>query len=272
MAEILPTDAAPPAGNWRGRLARMGRGRALAAITLFSMAASLLVTALIMRGLNVPAHGFGEGLMIAVLVPLVVAPAASYGYLVLLYELEAAHAQLARSAMRDSLTEIHNRRYLMERLSAETAKAARIGSPLALLMIDVDRFKDVNDAHGHPVGDIVLREVARSCAACVRPYDVLARFGGEEFAVLMADTPFAEAMAVAERMRDEVSRMRVALDAAGVLGATVSIGVSLLEAGETAPGALIARADAALYEAKRRGRNCCAHVAAGERRAPATGP
>jgi len=260
MAQTLPDEQAPRAPGWRGRLSQMGRARALAAITIFSVMASLIVTAAIMRVLHVPSEGFRQGLMIAVLVPLFVAPAASYGYLVLLYEIETAHAQLARSVMRDSPTEIYNRRYLMDRLDAEAVKAARTANPLALLMIDVDRFKDINDAHGHPAGDIVLRAIARCCGACLRPYDVLARFGGEEFAVLMADASLAEAMAVAERIRGEVGQLRISLDAARVVGATVSIGVSLLAANEPTGTALIARADAALYEAKRRGRNRCAHA------------
>jgi len=270
MPQTPPDEQAPRATGWRGRLSRMGRARALAAITLFSIAASLFVTAAIMLVLQVPSQGFRQGLMIAVLVPLFVAPAASYGYLVLLYELETAHAQLARSAMRDSLTEIYNRRYLMERLAAEAVKAARKANTLALLMIDVDRFKDINDAHGHPAGDIVLREIARSCGACLRPYDVFARYGGEEFAVLMADTSLAEAMAVAERIRSEIGKLRISLDAARVLGATVSIGVSLLAADDPTSAALIARADAALYEAKRRGRNCCAHAVSTEPAPPIT--
>jgi len=236
----------------------MGRARALAAITLFSIAVSVVFTGLLMLAMHVPHDRFAGGIFIGALVPLIVAPAASYGYLVLLYELKHAHARLAESAVRDSLTGIYNRSYLMERLELEIVKASRTAAPLALLMIDVDRFKGINDAHGHPTGDLVLREIARTCAVCLRPYDVLARFGGEEFAVLMAETSLTVAWEVAERVRRQVSVLRIALDAQLTVDTTVSIGLGLLEAGERAPAALIARADAALYEAKRNGRNRCA--------------
>lgn len=258
----MTIEATSAQGGWRTRIVRMGRTRALAAITLFSVAASVLVTALLMLALHVPRTAFAGGILIGAAVPLIVAPVASYAYLVLLYELEQAHARLAASVVRDSLTDIYNRRYLMERLATEIDKAARAASPLALLMIDVDGFKGINDAHGHPTGDRVLREIAQACAACLRPYDVLARFGGEEFAVLMADTPLDTAWEVAERIRGQVGALRIALDAHATVAATVSIGLGLLDARERTPTALIARADAALYTAKRNGRNRCAHVPA----------
>jgi diguanylate cyclase (GGDEF)-like protein len=162
-------------------------------------------------------------------------------------------ADLALASRRDALTGLPNRRAFEEDLAREAARAARTGAPLAVVVLDVDRFKAVNDAHGHAAGDAVLRAVAARAGAAVRAGDVLARVGGEEFAILLAGADLARAVEAAERLRRALAAAPV--EAAGLaLRVTASFGCAALGAGE-APQALVARADARLYEAKRDGRD-----------------
>ncbi|WP_457420525.1 diguanylate cyclase [Roseateles sp. P5_E7] len=171
-------------------------------------------------------------------------------------ELQAANAALEHLATRDPLTGLHNRRSLDARLAEAHALDRRYGSTNGrvhgLLLVDVDHFKRVNDEFGHPAGDEVLRRLAQLLQASVRATDVAARFGGEEFAVLLPELAGpAEAVMAAEKIR-------AAVEAAvfpGVGKVTVSIGVSLAAPDDVELRPLIARTDAALYEAKRGGRN-----------------
>lgn len=158
--------------------------------------------------------------------------------------------QLARLATIDGLTGLRNRRWLDDAFARQIARAAGTGQAASLLMVDVDHFKRLNDAHGHRVGDRVLRQVAHTLASGIRPVDLLARYGGEEFAVLLPGLALETAMAVAERLREAVEEDRIE----GVPRATVSIGVATLRDGEPLAG-LLERADAALYRAKQSGRN-----------------
>ena len=127
------------------------------------------------------------------------------------------------------------------------ARAERYGNPLALAMLDVDHFKEVNDAHGHLVGDEVLRELAALLRSATRPETVVARYGGEEFVVLLPDADRNDALAVAERLHSATAQV-------STVSVTVSIGLALLTA-EDSGDDLMASADAALYEAKTLGRN-----------------
>lgn len=156
----------------------------------------------------------------------------------------------------DMLTGTGNRRYLEIRLRDEFAHAMRHRRPLCLLMMDIDHFKNVNDSHGHPAGDQVLRQLAAGLLAQVRAEDVVVRYGGEEFLILARDLPPAQGIEFAERLRDHVQRTPVALPGGGKLSITVSVGVAGLQHDrDSDSAAVIARADRALYEAKRRGRN-----------------
>jgi diguanylate cyclase (GGDEF)-like protein len=163
--------------------------------------------------------------------------------------LELALEELATT---DPLTGLANRRRFDERLRHETERSVRTGSPLTLLLLDIDHFKSVNDTRGHPVGDILLRAVAGQCRTTVRTIDLVARVGGEEFAVLLVDLALHEAEQVADRMRKVVESTVVHLTHQPPLECTVSIGVAEL-AGD--PDELVSRADAALYRAKAEGRN-----------------
>ena len=175
---------------------------------------------------------------------------------------EAAQRQLLESALRDGLTRAFNRRYFVQRLGAEIRFAERHGQPLALLMLDIDQFKKVNDSHGHMIGDDVLRAVVGVLSDTLRAEDVLARYGGEEFAVLVRGVSAENARLLGERLRREVEEMALSKETGEALPVTISVGIStfpLAEAGE-APAEktgekLIELADAALYRAKKAGRN-----------------
>jgi diguanylate cyclase (GGDEF)-like protein/PAS domain S-box-containing protein len=167
--------------------------------------------------------------------------------------------ELERLARTDSLTGLSNRRVLQESLERAAALARRHRQPLALILLDIDRFKQVNDRYGHPAGDAVLVEVAQRLAATMRSGELLARVGGEEFACLITDARAEEAITVADRARRVMAAMP--FQAAG--GLTVSAGVGLMRAPEDGD-CLYRLADRALYDAKREGRNRTRCLAAGD--------
>jgi diguanylate cyclase (GGDEF)-like protein len=164
---------------------------------------------------------------------------------------QARHLQNLAST--DDLTGLPNRRALLAYADDAIAQAQRDATPLAMLMIDVDHFKRINDGHGHAVGDQVLRHVARVLASGLRGRDRLGRLGGEEFLAVLPGASVAQAQQVAERMRHAIERTPL-IGASGEVRFTVSIGVAGAQIAETA-AALVARADAALYRAKNGGRN-----------------
>jgi two-component system, cell cycle response regulator len=175
---------------------------------------------------------------------------------------EAAQRQLLESALRDGLTRAFNRRYFIDRLGAEIRFAERHSQPLALLMLDIDHFKTLNDSHGHLIGDDVLRAVVGVLGDTLRQEDVLARYGGEEFAVLVRGVKKDNARLLGERLRREVAEMALAKEGGEKLGVTVSVGVAMfpLENPADVPSEqmgkrLIELADAALYRAKNGGRD-----------------
>jgi two-component system cell cycle response regulator len=171
---------------------------------------------------------------------------------------EQAQRQLLESALRDGTTHAFNRRYFLQRLGAEVRFADRHQQKLALLIIDLDHFKQVNDSHGHHAGDEVLRQLVTLLGHTLRAEDVLARFGGEEFAVLARGIPEGGALQLAERLRKLVEATEFMI-AQRPLRCTVSVGVAVFPfegaKGETAAEKFIERADAALYRAKQAGRN-----------------
>jgi len=180
---------------------------------------------------------------------------AAVAALALLREGLAAMAdELAHTAAIDPLTTLFNRRYLHTRLDAELERSRRLGLPVALLMIDVDTFKEINDRLGHQTGDAVLRKVSEIIKRSVRASDVCTRYGGDEFAVIVPENA-STATQTAERIRQRVASFRwEALGIPPSQRVTLSVGVALSELGE-APHSLLGRADARLYEAKARGRN-----------------
>ena len=160
-------------------------------------------------------------------------------------------------ALTDSLTGLYNRRYLTAHLEGLMARAAAGADGPALLAMDIDRFKNINDSYGHPGGDAVLCEISQRIARNVRPFDLVARYGGEEFVVVMPETPMAVAAAVAERLRHAIADdLFVSPELPSGVPVTISIGVAAtLPDGDDTSAALLKRADDALYTAKRTGRN-----------------
>ena len=169
--------------------------------------------------------------------------------------------KLFESALRDGLTSTFNRRYFVDRLQSEIRFAVRHEKTLALLFVDIDYFKKINDEHGHLAGDQVLAGVARVMLSTIRAEDVLARYGGEEFAVICREIEADGALALGERLRIAVAQHRFE-HAGKVIPVTVSVGIAAERKIEDAQ-AFIAAADAAMYEAKRAGRNrVCVHKSA----------
>ncbi len=158
-------------------------------------------------------------------------------------------------AVTDQLTGLYNRRYFERHLNVMLGKAQEQDRDLALMIIDIDHFKAVNDTYGHDIGDAVLREFSARLRRNIRGVDLACRFGGEEFVVLMPDTDSSQADAVAERVRQSIAEQTFQVGTPRPLSVTVSVGVSLNESLGDTPEGMIKRADVALYRAKREGRN-----------------
>jgi diguanylate cyclase (GGDEF)-like protein len=168
--------------------------------------------------------------------------------------LDIDNARLRRLSVTDPLTEAYNREFLQQRLPQIIEQAERRDEPMAVAMLDVDHFKAVNDQFGHEVGDKVLAEVAHRLRAAIRSGDLLVRYGGEEFLVLLPGSNATRAAEVAERMRLKMDDDPI--DISGTrIHVRISIGVAEYRRGEDSPGQLVRRADTALYAAKGRGRN-----------------
>jgi diguanylate cyclase (GGDEF)-like protein len=171
-------------------------------------------------------------------------------------EEESFQRRLYESSMKDTLTNLANRRCLAERLVSEIGHARREKGELAVLMIDLDHFKSVNDRFGHLAGDQVLRAVAMCGGQVLRAGDLFARYGGEEFAIIARGADRGSAAALAERLRHAIGELRVEVGA-GAIGVTVSVGIAVLAEcdGDDDAVELFARADSRLYAAKLGGRN-----------------
>ena len=163
--------------------------------------------------------------------------------------------EMRRLATHDALTGLPNRRHVESVADTTIADARRHGRPVGLLLFDLDRFKDVNDVHGHAAGDEVLCHIARLARGVLRPVDVLARFGGEEFVVLLPDTDAAGAGALGERLRHAVADAHIPTSA-GHLPVTISVGCIARDPADLPFEVLLREADRALYQAKAAGRDC----------------
>jgi diguanylate cyclase (GGDEF)-like protein len=170
------------------------------------------------------------------------------------YDNAVLHSQVQRLASTDPLTGLHNRRTFFELSAARFTAALRGDEPTAAIMVDIDHFKRVNDAHGHAVGDDVIKEVAMRLRGVLRHDDLLGRYGGEEFVLLLPGTTAANAAHLAERLRHAVTDTPVPTRT-GPLEVTVSVGATQVQATDSIVEDALARADAALYRAKQGGRN-----------------
>jgi two-component system cell cycle response regulator len=170
-------------------------------------------------------------------------------------QLLKAREDLREQATRDSLTHLWNRNSILEALSRELARGARESSPLGIVIVDLDHFKNINDNHGHPAGDAVLREAARRMQSGVRQYDSIGRYGGEEFLILLPNCGAVESYSQAERLRKQLTQADIRFNDIS-LRITASFGVTAAIPGQpwTAEG-LVRKADEALYVAKNSGRN-----------------
>ncbi len=179
-------------------------------------------------------------------------------FALMIRRVEKERAIVQQQAETDKLTGIYNRRHFESSLEREIERARRYGSPLSLLMIDVDNFKQLNDTHGHLVGDRMLYRLARECESCLRTSDIFCRYGGDEFVIVAPETSALAAMAMARRMRQNIDALGMD-QSFGTLG--ISIGIAVWEDNFKTNDDFIAAADSALYQAKSAGRNReCLHT------------
>ncbi|MGK7928390.1 MAG: diguanylate cyclase [Spirulina sp.] len=169
-------------------------------------------------------------------------------------KLKKALAELEKLATTDPLTGISNRRYLLALGEREFRRVCRYNRPFSILMLDLDRFKNINDTYGHEIGDDVLKKIAKVTANALRSVDSFGRFGGEEFVVLLPETNLKDAIEVAERIGQNIAEMQF-FHLEKMIGVTTSIGVSSYQVGDRRIDDIIRRADKGLYQAKRSGRN-----------------
>jgi diguanylate cyclase (GGDEF)-like protein len=168
------------------------------------------------------------------------------------------HAEIEKMATTDGLTGLFNHRLFQEKLSAEFKRLNRSSKPLSLLLADIDYFKKINDTYGHPVGDLVLKGVAKLIRETIREIDVPARYGGEEFAVILPETDDEGSRNIAERIRKALQGKSFSADGRSI-AVTMSVGISTSPADARNKEELIEKADQALYHAKHNGRNQCVH-------------
>jgi diguanylate cyclase (GGDEF)-like protein len=166
-----------------------------------------------------------------------------------------ARERITNLADTDDLTGVWNKRHFRRQLPHEIERARTFNIPLSLLLFDIDEFKQINDVFGHVLGDVVLSELCGTVRDTLRPTDVLARFGGDEFAITLPHTDAAGATAVAERILRRVRALTIPTDEEGAIQCSVSIGIAEFHHGEESANDLVRRADEKLYDAKRGGKN-----------------
>ncbi len=171
-------------------------------------------------------------------------------------ELQELNKRLSKLASLDPLTEAYNRRHFLELGNTEFAKAQRFHRPLSVIMLDVDKFKAINDTYGHPTGDAALKQLTKLCQNAGRSSEVVGRFGGEEFVLCCPDTDQAGAMALAERLRASIEESTLNFDGHS-LNYTASMGVTSIRDDDKSLNDMLRRADQLLYQSKESGRNRC---------------
>jgi diguanylate cyclase (GGDEF)-like protein len=194
-------------------------------------------------------------IVIATVVPAIIAPIFSQITLRLIHQLDLAEKRLRHLSITDELTKAYNRRYFMEMANNIFMTAKRYGDTFAVIIFDVDDFKRINDTYGHAAGDKVLYILSEICKEHVRDSDIFARYGGEEFAILVPRTSPPDLLKFAERIRINLSEVRIRHDE-NTIQFTVSMGASMFESTSADLDAILTRADEALYSAKKQGKNC----------------
>jgi diguanylate cyclase (GGDEF)-like protein len=165
------------------------------------------------------------------------------------------HETLRSQSIRDPLTSLFNRRYMEESLQREMRRAARGRQPVGIIMLDIDYFKEFNDSHGHEAGDALLQSVGAILQRSVRAEDIVCRYGGEEFVLILPDAPLSEAAQRAEHVRQAIGHLTMQFHRQSLRQITVSAGVAVYPDHGPGGDAVLRAADAALYQAKTRGRN-----------------
>jgi diguanylate cyclase (GGDEF)-like protein len=216
--------------------------------TLLSVVIAKMVATLL------PSSSGNFNIVIAVTVPLLVAPPFGYIFIDLYFELEKVREEVHALAITDELTRVFNRRHFMKLAEHELERAKRYRHALSIIIFDIDNFKKVNDTCGHLCGDAVLRELSLACRTILRKCDTLARFGGEEFILLLPETDNANALQVANKLCQLVAGHVVEYKDAQIQ-VTISAGVTTCNPTMDTLDDLLSRADRALYQAKRLGKN-----------------
>lgn len=233
---------------------------AVAGIAGVSAVVSVVITVLVSLGLGRrEASWMIPAIAISVVVPLAVAPPMSWILLSLVRQLEEARLLAERLASTDLLTGAFNRRQLID-LAQSAFDMVQVGSPLCVVLFDIDDFKTINDKYGHRGGDDVLVAVAAACGEVLRAGDILARWGGEEFVVLIPGAERDAGARIAERLRDTIALTCVDTPSAPRLSVTVSVGVTCTDGRRAGLDALISEADHAMYRAKLSGKNRVVHA------------
>lgn len=252
MTGSLPLVAPPLRLNrFRMLLRTFGALRITLTLTLLSIVLSVL-SGLVLTPIFIGPVSQGT-VFVTVLIPALIAPPVVYLALRMVVDLDRAEMEMRRMSITDDLTQIFNRRHLIATAESALSRARRYGEKAALILFDLDHFKEVNDLHGHQTGDRVLQEVARRAASCLRDTDVFARYGGEEFVILLPHTERDGAGALAERIRARVNTP--IRDEKGIVLVSLSAGVTEILQEDTVLDDLFRRADRALYGAKDAGRN-----------------
>jgi diguanylate cyclase (GGDEF)-like protein len=237
-------------------LLKLGMSRTILLVTASSTVLSLGITAVLMSLFGVTSRRFWlVAMSIATLAPLIIATLQAFILVAVLHHLHASRELARKLALTDELTGLYNRHHFNDRAAAEFQLSTRQNLPLSVVLIDADHFKSINDCHGHSAGDMALQAIARACTRSIRLSDVLGRYGGDEFALLLPITDTDAAVAVAERIRETVEAMQVDVREELSLRVTVSLGIATLAPAGGSLDELIRRADRALYHAKHSSRN-----------------
>jgi diguanylate cyclase (GGDEF)-like protein len=231
-------------------LHRMGITKAVILISVPVILFSFLIS--IGVGLLVFGHITNEFIVTPLIVSAIVSPILTYYMLRLIFQLDDAREKLSHMVMYDSLTGLYNRGHFITQSEKEMTRARRYEKIFSLCMMDIDNFKQVNDEYGHLVGDAVLRHLADACLRCCRSIDLVGRFGGDEFVMLLLDTDKQGTEQILQRIHDEV---RDAPEPESGVKYTLSIGAVVAGGAEQDLDELLAAADSALYAVKHKGRN-----------------
>ena len=237
---------------FRRILRRYGLLKTTCGVTAISILLSMGITWTINTILN--GGPLGDGLIIAIIAPLVIAPLMSWQILGLLVKLDEAERQMQFLSHTDELTQTHNRRYFMQYAEQELKRSQRSGEKFAIAILDIDNFKQINDQWGHLVGDHVLREISRVFKAHHRGADVFARYGGDEFIILLPQTNLEQIQSWASRVYTVFAENPIQWKDLQIQP-LFSMGIVVFEPGIQELDELLKQADDALYQAKRQGGN-----------------